>query len=247
MNKVQEIKMRLLEKFGITDDARTIGFCREAYKFLTEDNEQEAKNEQVLSAGAAPVAVDLGLPSGTLWCDRNVGATSPEDDGAFFSWGNPEPHYPKHTENDWGDDEGVFETDVFNFDAYDKSEGAQIDGDIDAAHDAATVNMGENWKMPTEKQFVELYEHCTWQRKTVNGKNGYLVTSKKNGNSIFFSCSGVGYGLTWEDRGTYGLYWSSAWMSARYARSLSFNSGGVDPQNYSNRYSGFALRPVQKT
>ena len=31
--------------------------------------------------------VDLGLTSGTLWMDRNVGASSPEDAGLYFAWG----------------------------------------------------------------------------------------------------------------------------------------------------------------
>lgn len=62
---------------------------------------------------------------------------------------------------------------------------------------------------------------------------------------LFFSCSGNGNGRSWNNRGSNGNYWSSTWNSARNARNLNFNSGGVNPQNNNNRYNGFALRPVQ--
>lgn len=209
---------------------------------LRQESSEALKND--VQTPEEPVAVDLGLPSGTLWCDRNVGAKSPYDNGAFFSWGNTEPHYPKQSDTDWGDSDDVFEYD-FNEDTYAKSVGAKLEGNIDLAHDAARVNMGEPWQMPTKEQFEELAEHCIWQRKTINGMNGYLATSKTNGNSIFFSCSGNRSGRSWYFRGSFGYYWSSTFYSARYARYLRFNSGGVDPQNVSNRCYGFALRPVQ--
>lgn len=62
---------------------------------------------------------------------------------------------------------------------------------------------------------------------------------------LFFSCSGNGNGRSWNNRGSNGNYWSSTFNSARNARNLNFNSGGVNPQNNNNRYNGFALRPVQ--
>jgi hypothetical protein len=112
-------------------------------------------------------------------------------------------------------------------------------------HDAARVNMGEPWQMPTEEQIKELFDNCDWVRKTINGINGYLVTSKINGNVIFFPASGNGYGTSWNYRGAYGYFWSSSWNSARDARYLGFASGGVYPQGTYGRYLGFAVRPVQ--
>jgi len=252
MNQNQELKMQLLKEFGIYDEPKSIDFCREAYKFLVEgdmmkvtvDKQGNTTIERIpIGATDTPVAVDLGLPSGTLWCDRNVGAKSPSDCGAFFSWGNTEPHYPK-INMDWGDDDDAFDYKFYD-DTYVESEGANLKGDIDLAHDAARVNMGEPWQMPTSDQFQELYDNCTWERKTVDGVNGYLVTSKINGNSIFFACSGSGYGSSWSTRGFYGYYWSASFLSARYVRFLYFNSGGVLPQNNDDRYYGFAVRPVQ--
>lgn len=190
------------------------------------------------------VAIDLGLPSGTLWCDRNVGAKSPYECGAFFSWGNTDPHYPNLEKLDWGDEDDAFDYEFYS-DNYEKTDGYKLDSDIDLAHDAARVNMGEPWQMPTSDQFQELVDNCTWVRKTINSVNGYLVTSKINGNSLFFACSGGGNGSSWYDRGSYGYYWSSSFDSARDARLLYFLSGGVSPQYNSDRCYGFAVRPVQ--
>jgi hypothetical protein len=64
---------------------------------------------------------------------------------------------------------------------------------------------------------------------------------------LFFACSGNGNGTSWNNRGSNGNYWSASFNSARNARNLNFNSGGVNPQNNNNRYNGFAVRPVQLT
>ena len=244
MDKAQELKMQLLKEFGIIDEKKSVDFCREAYKFLTEGEQNDTPSDTPAVFSEEAIAVDMGLPSGTLWCDRNVGAKSPEDYGAFFSWGNTDPHYPNRGNMDWGDDDDGFDY-SFDSDTYEKTAGYKLEGNIDMAHDAARANMGEPWQMPTEEQIKELFDNCDWVRKTINGINGYLVTSKINGNVIFFPASGYGYGTAWGDRGAYGYYWSSSWYSARDARYLYFNSDGVGPQSTSNRYRGFAVRPVQ--
>ena len=179
-----------------------------------------------------PVAVDLGLPSGVKWADRNVGAKSPEEPGLFFSWGNVE---------------GVEIGKACNFSekAYAETEGAKLKNDLDAGHDAATVNFGAPWRMPTDEEFQELYDNCDWKWTTENGYNCVMFTSRINGKSIFFSASGFGYGSSWGNRGAVGYYWSASFNSARLARGLVFYSGGVFPQNYNFRYYGFAVRAVQ--
>lgn len=179
-----------------------------------------------------PIAIDLGLPSGLKWADRNVGAKSPEDPGLFFSWGNVE---------------GVEIGKVCDFseEAYAKTKGYKLKGDIDAKHDAARVNMGEEWRTPSDDEFQELYDNCTWEWTSENGYYGIRFTLKINGNSIFLPASGYGGGASWNHRGSNGLYWSSSFFSARYARNLSFYSGGVYPQYSDSRCNGFAVRAVQ--
>ena len=120
-----------------------------------------------------------------------------------------------------------------------------LEGNIDLEHDAARQNMGEPWQMPTAEQFQELFDNCDWIRKVINGVAGYLVVSRINGNSMFFSCSGLGGGTSRYDRGSGGYYWSSTIIDSRLARYLYFYSGGVYPQGDSGRYGGFAVRAVQ--
>jgi hypothetical protein len=80
---------------------------------------------------------------------------------------------------------------------------------------------------------------------TVNGIVGLYLQSKTNGNRLFFACSGYGNGTSWNGRGSNGHYWSASFNSARNARNLVFDSGGVNPQVNNDRYYGFAVRPVQ--
>ena len=178
------------------------------------------------------LAVDLGLPSGRLWADRNVGAASPEEPGLYFSWGNTQDiEFGKVCD--------------FSNKVYDETEGAELKCDIDEGHDAATVNMGAPWRMPTNDDFMELDKYCKHEWVEQNGYYGMRFTSNVNGNSIFFAASGLGYGSSWNYRGSGGYYWSASFSSARDARSLSFSSGGVDPQDDYYRYYGFAVRAVQ--
>jgi len=116
---------------------------------------------------------------------------------------------------------------------------------IDAEHDAATVNMGAPWRLPTTDDFQELCDNCTHELCSRNGYKGMLFTSKINGNSIFFPYSGYGGGSLWNNRGGYGYYWSSSLYSATLGRGLNFYSGGVTPQSLNSRYYGFAGRAVQ--
>ena len=263
MNQMQDLKMMLLDKFGKVDMPKSIDFCREAYKFLIEGDimklvgVNQETGEPIIERIAPSIpktpelqenekvtAIDLGLPSGTLWADRNVGAKSQYDYGLFFSWGNTKGYRPNTGDMDWGDFDNAFDC-KFTSDEYAKTPGAKLEDDIDLEHDAAHINMGEHWKMPTAEQFQELYDNCDWIRKNIHGVNGYLVVSKINGNSLFFACSGLGDGTSWYDRGSDGHYWSASFYSARYARYLGFNSGGVNPQIHNDRYYGFAVRPVQ--
>lgn len=227
MENEKEIKMELLREFGETEG---IGFCREAFNFITESDNSNigAKHYEP----GAVQAVDLGLPSGRLWADRNIGARSPEDVGLYFSWGNVEGV-------EFGKDYG------FSEEHYNDTPGAKLKGDIDAEHDAATVNLGAPWHMPTEDDFVELVENCESEFCSVNGYRGYKFTSKINGKSIFFAASGIGDGSSWDFRGSGGFYWSASFVSARDARHLDFYSGGVYPQDDDYRHNGFAVRPVQ--
>ena len=229
MEQREEELLDIYERFELTKSAQgAIDFVRRNIGAGVEPVEFDLTRKD----DYMPVAVDLGLPSGVKWADRNVGAKSPEDPGLFFSWGNVEGvEFGKACD--------------FSEEAYAETEGAKLEGDIDAVHDAATVNLGAPWRMPTDEEFQELYDNCDWEWKTENGYYGVRFTSRINGKSIFFSVSGYGIGSSWYSRGALGYYWSASFSSARLARYLLFYSGGVNPQYTSNRYDGFAVRAVQ--
>lgn len=107
--------------------------------------------------------VDLDLPSGTLWADRNVGAPSANDCGVKFAWGTT----ALKERDSWGDYEHTEiyisqETEAV-YTKYTKEDGKKV---LDPEDDAATVNMGDQWFTPTEAMFEELLENCNWEFKT---------------------------------------------------------------------------------
>lgn len=166
--------------------------------------------------------IDLGLPSGTLWADRNIGASSPEDYGGYYSWGET------YTKNycTIGSYHYRFETPKT----------------LPPDHDAATAKWGNEWQMPTKKQFDELRENCEIEWKTLNGKNGMEFKSNINGKKIFFPAAGYKYEKL-EFYGSYGGYWSSSVVGAGDAWGLSFDSGYADTGSY-GREIGLSVRAV---
>ena len=182
-------------------------------------------------------AVDLALPSGLLWCEHNVGAASPYEDGLYFSWGN----VAGHTGTD-GYDFGTS-----NDGPYASTDGAGLTGNIpvNGTYDAARHNMGAPWRMPTQPEFQELYDNCDSEWTDEDGVAGRRFTSRINGNSIFFPASGFRNGAGLNDRGSNGLYWSASLNSQTYGYNLYFSSEGVGPANYNNRFYGFSVRAVQ--
>ena len=119
---------------------------------------------------------------------------------------------------------------------------------LEAADDAATANWGSDWRMPTHAEQEELLNYCTWEWTTVNGVNGYKVTSKVSGyvgNSIFLPASGYRYRSSLYDVGSDGDYWSSELGTdgSDIAYYLDFDSGNVDWDG-ADRYCGQSVRPV---
>jgi len=179
-------------------------------------------------------AVDLALPSGLLWCEHNVGASTPYEHGLYFSWGNVEGH---------AEGSGYDFSDA----VYAQTAGAALTGDIAVSntYDMVRHNMGAPWRLPTMNDFVELNANCDSEWTDEDGVAGRRFTSRINGNSIFFPASGYYSGTSFNNRGTYGDYWSSTWGSETNARLMYFDSTGVNPQVSSDRRYGFTVRAVQ--
>ena len=188
-------------------------------------------------AAAPDGAVDLALPSGVLWADKNIGASTPYEDGLYFSWGNVIGHT--------GDDGYDFGT--ANDGPYASTPGAELTGNIptNTTYDAARHNMGAPWRMPTVGEFQELAANCDSEWTDEDGVAGRRFTSRINGNSIFFPASGYRLGTGLYDRGSYGVYWSSSLYSQGYGYGLYFHSEGINPAYDYGRFYGFSVRAVQ--
>ncbi len=193
----------------------------------------------------AQTYVDLGLPSGSLWADRNVGASSPEDYGDYFAWGET----TAKTNYDWSTLKYCEDSDGNKFSKYNtQSKYGSVDNKttLERSDDAATVNWGSDWCMPTQQQFQELNDNCTWTWATRNGKNGYEVIGK-NGNSIFLPAAGYRNGTDHYSAGSYGNYWSSSLSTGTPCggRNLGFYSGSVELDYWNYRQYGRSVRPVR--
>ena len=187
--------------------------------------------------------VDLGLPSGTLWATCNVGASSPEEYGDYFAWGETEPkdNYSWSTYkwcNDYSNALTKYCTSGFDGIVDSKTE-------LDPEDDAAYVNWGENWRIPTHDQQKELWTECTWTWTTQNGVNGRLVTGP-NGNTLFLPAAGYRLGGSLDYAGSYGYYWSRKLVaeSPYLAQCLNFSSGDVRRGAY-YRSGGLVVRAVR--
>lgn len=179
--------------------------------------------------------VDLGLPSGLLWAETNVGAAFESADGDYFSWGETEENYRYAWDTyKWGSD----------LTKYNHTDNKRK---LDAEDDVATVKWGEGCHIPSISDFQELYEKCEWTWQTdYQGGRGYLVKST-NGKSIFLPAAGYHYMGSSYYSGTEGYYWTSSrhYQYANYAYELKFTQGGgIDVHDYRYRYNGYQVRPV---
>jgi hypothetical protein len=187
--------------------------------------------------------VDLGLS--VKWATCNVGAEKPEDYGDYFAWGETTPK-----ENyDWttylhckGTDKTMIK--YCNNSSYGYNGFTDNKTVLDPEDDAATVNWGGAWRMPTDAEFTELREQCKWTWTTQNGVNGYQVVGP-NGNSIFLPAAGYMNGTSLYYVGSSGYYWSSSLYTSNpsYAYYVLFGSSGVFRGDYS-RDLGRSVRPV---
>ena len=172
--------------------------------------------------------VDLGLPSGVKWATCNVGASSPEDYGDYYAWGETSPKAEYTWENSVTYGEQM----------------SDISGN--AQYDAATANWGGSWRMPTKEQMEELFEHCEWEWTQVNGVNGAKVIGP-NGSCIFLPAAGYRNGPWLYNNGDNGYCWSSTPLVSNdyyYAYFLHFYDGDEYVGWGYDLSLGFTVRPI---
>jgi len=180
--------------------------------------------------------VDLGLPSGLLWATRNVGASSPEDYGDYFAWGETSPKsvYDESTYR-------YYNSSSTRYTKYTGSDGLTI---LQPGDDAATANYGG--RTPTKEEWQELMDNTTIQWTTQNGVNGCRFTGS-NGNSLFLPAAGLRGGSSLGGDGSDGYYWSSSLGKGFYGGAEAFGFGSdYHFTGCSYRYYGFSVRAVRQ-
>ena len=182
-----------------------------------------------------PEAVDLGLS--VKWATFNVGATSPEDYGDYFAWGETET---KENYN-WATYKWCEGTST-NMTKYNAEDGKTI---LEPADDAAQVHWGGKWRMPSKEEVDELTQQCNWIWTTHNNVNGYKVTGP-NGNSIFLPAAGYKGGGPTYPAGEDGLYWTNTTEKGPYSYLIVLHNDAPPTQagRQGTRCFGFTIRPV---
>lgn len=181
--------------------------------------------------------VDLGLPSGLKWATCNVGASKSEEYGDYFAWGEVKTKgdfYKKYY--DYNRALSTLELEgVIN-----------CDGNLTSAYDAASVNWGKKWRMPTMADFEELIKHCKWTWITLGGVGGYKVAKKKDDTNWIFLPAG-GHCQGWESCGI-GRdcdYWTSTAYDDRDS-AIFFSVPTVNAIFSHSRSYGHSVRPVSE-
>ena len=173
--------------------------------------------------------VDLGLPSGTLWATKNIGASTPKDYGNYYAWGETTPKSSYTWDNYTGKD--------------------ITSDELPAGRDAATANWGSNWRTPSLEQIKELINGCGWTWTSKKGVKGQLGTSKYNNKTIFLPAAGYRLATSLSGAGSYGYYWSRTRYNSTYAYGIHIYSGGVSYNGYNGfyytRYNGPSVRAVR--
>ena len=195
--------------------------------------------------------VDLGLS--VKWATMNLDAHNPQDDGGYYAWGETS------TKSSYTDKNYKF-YDASKSGIYFKKLGNDISG---TQYDAARVKWGGSWRMPSDKEWEEIWTKCTHEWVVYRGVEGFISTGP-NGNSIFIPATGFFVDSELERVGPYskspwGSYWSSTYYNGSYYGSetlINFEAYAFRFANWEkddkisfypegmSRYYGLSIRPV---
>ena len=184
-----------------------------------------------------PEYVDLGLS--VKWATCNLGASSSEQPGKYYAWGETTGYTGEQIEN---------KERTFISDEYDNNKSkpaSDFIGTLGAEYDAATKELGSNWRIPTKDDYQELLDNTTQEWVTnYNGIDGNIFTSTKNSNTIFFPAAGfASFGLGY--MGYNGMYSTSVSTNHDARTELDmYNNGNIEFDDGCERYIGAPIRPV---
>lgn len=128
--------------------------------------------------------VDMGLPSGVMWAPSNIEASSVEDLGTEYVWGDLDFDASSNSKVQW---EGKKFNELYELGVLDSLK------NLTPKYDIVVSVLGGNWRMPTIDDALELCNNCIRTKATINGAYGILYTSKINNNAIFIPTGGSDY------------------------------------------------------
>ena len=185
--------------------------------------------------------VDLGLPSGLRWATCNIGSKSPAGYGDYFAWAETKSK-ASYTEANYNGCIDIYVDGLGDITCDTLRRGHIIIAN--PQFDAARKNWGENWKLPTAKDFAELNKECSWELKSIEGHKGYLVTGP-NGNSIFLPMAGLKENQYKSQVGTGSFYWTGdSWDARDRSTMIDFHESSHNGSIWCYRYKGLSIRPV---
>lgn len=178
--------------------------------------------------------MDLGLPSGTLWADRNLGAKTPREAGLYYQWGESYGHKLSDGYN-------------FSLRSYQEQGLDNISSDLTGDNDAATLYYGnEHIVIPSVDNFKELFNNnnIAMHIVVVNDVNCYEFVSRANGNSIIVPFGGRIDGTSISLETTDGFLWSQQYRSAAQSAAIRMGLSNNPHLINGTRYYGMCIRPV---
>ena len=233
----------------------TMGFALYIMQACSDDEEDEPLNVGTLEEGYVPVteyheAVDLGLS--VKWANCNVGASLPEEYGEYYAWGEIEKKDTYSSDNyKWYNGSSSTVTKYCTNSKYGTVDNITI---LAPEDDVAHVKWGGKWRIPTLKEFEELYNDCTWRWSSKNEIYGYTVTGP-NGDSIFLPQAGYIHGNPkyLESGGEFGYqgdggnYWTATLAEefCQNANIFYFDRWGAKLFTSGGRSLGYTVRPVK--
>ncbi len=218
---------------SIDEDSSFCRFCGKPQSIISLTESHIEKPIPTTGIANGHEWVDLGLS--VKWATCNIGANDPTDKGHFFAWGETEA-------------KAFFSKDTYRLNSFwggYKKIGNNIAG---TKYDAAAVQWGGFWRMPTKEEMQELIESCSWEWTMINGTKGSIIS--RNYNKIFLP-----YTQAMSGRGflgnTSGSYWTSTldedkdtgWKSYVWGL-LFFGSDFQKIDNLILRTNGRLIRPV---
>ena len=232
--------------------------------FYTNPITVSAESSSLCPDNNHPHMIDLGLPSGTKWACCNVGAQSPEETGCYYAWGETtgscegktifDWEYYKYNHYDINDENSKYGNCLTKY-CQDSEYGYNGFTDelttLESTDDAATVNWGDQWRMPNRTEMNELINknNTSWTVTTLNGVAGLLVTSLVEGytdKSIFLPFTGWFDWKTVDDFGVYAEYWTSSVYHNPYSQAyrMYIDNSGKKGSGTRERDTGLTIRPI---